>query len=900
MTSPSRSGALSGLAGVISFAIALLWTTLALAQGPQVGLRPPRLIEAVEAERTPEMRQVREEVAVVLVITIAADGAVREVEVAEGAGERWDAAAAAAARQFRFEPARRDGEAIPARIRFRYVFSAQAEEPEDVAVPPGERPPPEPEEEEAPPPPPAGRMGGRVLEGEAPIEMAEILLYAGAEGEEVEADHRAVTDAEGNFSIESLPPGAYRIEVIADGYQDFRSNETVRVDELTEITFRLAPDDDEGFGDQEDPDSFGAVATVDAPSREVTRRSIPREVLTRVPGTRGDALRAVELLPGVGRPSFGPGTGGGQPPGQLLVRGAAPNDSEVFLSGVGVPLLYHFGGLTSFYNSRLIQRLDLYPGNFSVRYGRRIGGVLEVEPRDPATNGYHGVVDVNLIDASLLLEGPVGDRASIAIAARRSYADFFFQEVVPDGVFDVVAAPVYYDYQLIFSWRPTDEDRIRLLVYGSSDEFNVVFGDPDDDDPALRGAFNIGTEFHRIQAQWRHVYSDDVVHDITLSGGVTNLLFGFGPSLRFDAEFIPLALRSEWRAQVSESVRLTAGLDWTYIPTNLTFLGPPSRQSEGAPNPQDPNGVGEQTNFSTSTNAYRPALYVEADLRPAEDMQVVVGARLDFFREIQQWTFNPRMSMRWTLSPEFLVKYGVGIFSQPPAFQESAAGVGNPELGPTHALHISGGAEYRPDPQWRFEIESYYKHLWDRVVGTEGGVPPGFVNDGIGRIYGIEFGIRAEPRGRFFGYASYSLSRSERSDRGGEWRPFDYDQTHIFTVAAVGRLGDGWELGGTFRLVSGNPYTPVIGSFYNAGADIYQPIYGAINSARNPFFHRLDLRLEKTFRIEDWGRIAVYIDVQNVYNSTNRQAISYNYNYTEYREIAGIPVFPTLGIRGQI
>ena len=227
--------------------------------------------------------------------------------------------------------------------------------------------------------------------------------------------------------------------------------ETVTGGEELRLRYRLSRTD---TGDEEEEAELGVTAEVERPRREATRRTLPREVLTRMPGTRGDALRVVELLPGVARPPFGSG--------QIVIRGAAPGDSEVFVNGVSVPLLYHFGGLTSFYNSQLLERLDFYPGNFSVRYGRRIGGVIEVEPRDPTTDrNFHGIADINLIDASLLLEIPLWDNAAIAFSARRSYIDFFLTEVVPDDVFNIVAGPVYWDWQLIFTWRPTREDRIR-------------------------------------------------------------------------------------------------------------------------------------------------------------------------------------------------------------------------------------------------------------------------------------------------------------------------------------------------------------------------------------------------------------------------------------------------------
>src|SRR5882672_1818424 len=90
--------------------------------------------------------------------------------------------------------------------------------------------------------------------------------------------------------------------------------------------------------------SFGATASVAAPPRETTKRELGTEELTRAAGTRGDALRVVELLPGVAR---SPGLNG-----FLIIRGAGPEDSQVYFEGGPVDRLYHFGGITSFTQAR--------------------------------------------------------------------------------------------------------------------------------------------------------------------------------------------------------------------------------------------------------------------------------------------------------------------------------------------------------------------------------------------------------------------------------------------------------------------------------------------------------------------------------------------------------------------
>ena len=159
----------------------------------------------------------------------------------------------------------------------------------------------------------------------------------------------------------------------------------------------------------EDELEFEGTAEVEAPPRDVTKHSVDEDVVLHMPGTRGDALRAIEVMPGVARTSMGQG--------DPILRGAAQGESQVFLDGIPVPFMYHFGGLTSFMSSRLVERVDVYPGNFSARYGRAMGGVVEVELRPPRKDRLGGYVDTSLLDVSFMLEGPVGS-GSMALAAR--------------------------------------------------------------------------------------------------------------------------------------------------------------------------------------------------------------------------------------------------------------------------------------------------------------------------------------------------------------------------------------------------------------------------------------------------------------------------------------------------
>ncbi len=833
-------------------------------------LLPPELLEFVEAQYPEGAATDGQEAAVEMAITIGVDGSVTDAEVLVSAGQAFDEAALDAVRRFVFRPATRDGEPIPSRVGYRYVFEFQ--EPEL---------PPEPE---APLP---GMLEGQILDqgdGRA-IARATVLL----ESEDGAIQREVIADEEGRFSFPELPAGSYLLQISADEMGGAEGLEEIRAGEATTVTYRLAGSAEEDEGTQY---SFGATGVVERPPREVTRRTIGREELTRIPGTRGDALRAVELLPGVARPPFGSGN--------LIIRGSSPRDSQTFIEGVPVPLLYHFGGLTSIINSRLLEQIDFYPGNFSARYGRKLGGIVEVGLRDPRNDGIHGVAELSAIDASLLAEFSLGDNLSGAFGFRRSTIDFVFNQVVPDSI-GVTAAPVYYDYQGFLTWRPSERDRVRFFAYGASDRFEIVADDALGDNAEIRGDIGLTTRFTVLNLEWERKVDADTDFDVSLAWNPTNLNFGVGDFINFDLELHQITGRAEVRHRATRGVRLIAGVDLNMGPYELNYTGPAPRTSEGD-GVQGPTNIEIGDPIRESGFVTRPAFYFESDMQLAEPWKVIMGLRLDYDGQTEEFSFDPRLVTLLSVTPSLRLKAGVGLFSQPPEFQESSATLGNPNLETLRSVHTSAGFEYDIAPGIEVGVDGFYKYLWDRVIGTEGGLAPRFTNGGIGRIYGAEISGRITPiEGRkFFGYLSYTLMRSERRDReGGPWRLFDFDQTHILTLSMVYKLPKNWEIGGTFRLVSGNPTTPISNRGFNANNGGYFPLNGPINSIRNPYFHRLDLRVEKQWHFDSW-KLALFLDIQNVYNRQNQENLAWRFDFRNNIPISGLPIIPAIGIRGEL
>jgi outer membrane receptor protein involved in Fe transport len=312
--------------------------------------------------------------------------------------------------------------------------------------------------------------------------------------------------------------------------------------------------------------------------------------------------------------------------------------------------------------------------------------------------------------------------------------------------------------------------------------------------------------------------------------------------------------------------------------------------------------------FQESGWEWNPALYLEAQWQPTERWLIVPGWRFDHFTG-QRNTLDPRINVRYEVAPRTFLKAGIGLFHEASPAPYADPMLGNPSLRPEQALQVSIGVASTPfkkEPTLHGELTLFYKDLRHLPVSSDSNivrdgrvVPEVYSDAGIGRIYGLDLMIRRDLAPWFYGWIAYTLLRSERQDvPGGPWRPFTFDQTHILTIVGTARLPWQVSVGLRFRYATGNPQTPIHSGTYVSDYDVYLPAPGASLSDRAPAFHQLDLRIDKRFVFSVWT-LSVYLDVVNVYYQKNVEGYAYSYDYSRQVAVTGLPIVPSLGVKGE-
>lgn len=835
--------------------------------------KAPALLKQVEAVFPPEAADAGVGGKVEMEIDIGADGKVLDARVTASAGEAFDRAALEAVRQFEFSPAEVDGVPAAVRVSYSYEFLYR---PEVVPAPPT----PEPEK--------LVNFSGLLLQRgtRKPLAGATIAV-AGLE---------AFSDEQGRFSFAGVPLGTHPVVVIAPEHARYEVSESFAQGQRLEATYYVRRE------------QYGAYETevrAQRERKEVATVTLKQEEIRLIPGTQGDALKVVQNLPGVARSPFSLGV--------LVVRGGKPWDTRVYVDEIGIPQLFHFGGLYATFNSSLLEDISFQPGNFSAEFGRNIGGLVAAQTRPLAKDALHGYVDVNLIDSSALVEGPISKDWSFAASARRSYIDvtlpFVLERFVPGS--DVLAftvAPRYYDYQLKVERHPKPgQGRLELSFFGSHDELAFVLPNPAFD-PEGRGDFSSLMLYNRLALVYETPLGRGAKFRSTNSVGYDRVDFGGGGDIYSRSMMLPVMTRQSFELELPGSVWLSTGVDAYYLPFRYESQAPPRVKLNQVPDPFLSRQLIHETG---DTGTFEPALFAEAVWKPLPSFKLVAGLRADAESYMKDAWVDPRAAAFLELGERTTLKGAAGLFHQPPDYRMGALSpkFGNPELLPEAATHYSAGVEHRFTDAIHMDLQAFYKDLFHQTqatlavpVGSEASVDTvdlRYTSNGVGRSYGVELLVRHQLTRNFFGWVAYTLSRSERVDvETGKWRLHMLDQPHNLIAVASYKLPLDFVAGARVRYASGSLNTPYVGAIYDANGNYYYPLFGERYSRRLPAFFQLDVRVDKRFVFER-HMIAAYLDVQNVTNRMNVESVTYNFDYTQEQYFYGLPIIPSLGLRGE-
>jgi len=620
------------------------------------------------------------------------------------------------------------------------------------------------------------------------------------------------------------------------------------------------------------------------------------EKLMNIPGALGDPIGAITALPGVISP-----VGGGEP----AVRGSAPEDNRYYIDGMPAGYIFHEFN-TSIFDENVVQDFQLFSAGFGAQYSEATGAVFDIRLRDPSNIDFTSKLNISMLRAGIFIESGLTDNTAFYLSARQGLIHLFVSEEdeADDDGMRLITAPKDSDYQFKGSWDVSGSHGVTLSLAGASDFAEAEFGEFSDDvqkNPDFSGKATVDRKFDSQGINYRYLSDDYVESNLTIARYTDSQLVEWGNNYFLELELENILARGHYSRSVGAHTFSIGGeySDKTYDYTArlIQFVC-----TDFDVDCQDRRGLIDETEEASVAETN---IYITDNWQVTEDILVEAGMQRSGNNYTDEYFVNPKISMSWKISDVITLMSSAGKYNRTPNIDTILSSVGNPHLKSPRASHLTFGMKGRTNTSWTWTIEGYYKKLTELPLALDESQPDVdlyYSNDVEGRIHGLEFMLNKDLVGKWFGWASLSLAKSERTNlRTDETREYTLDTPVVFNFVANYEVNHHWTTGVRFTLKNGEASTEITGIQANSDfPDHYLPVYGEAYTDRLPFYSRLDFRAEREFSF--YGNDAnFYIDILNLLNRENVVSEDLDYERVNetgelyLKESVDMGIFPSIG-----
>ncbi|MCB0699580.1 MAG: TonB-dependent receptor [Chitinophagales bacterium] len=720
-------------------------------------------------------------------------------------------------------------------------------------------------------------------------------------------DMGTVTDIDGKFKIERIPPKTYNIRAKSIDYREkYVYNVVVTTGNSEVLNIEL----------ERNTINLNTVVIRSNPFAKpaetpVSLQTMSAQEIKSNPGGNFDISRVIQAFPGVGGTS---GSVGGYR-NDLIIRGGAPNENVYYLDGIEVPVINHFatqgsaGGPTGIVNISFIDEVNLYTSAFPAQYDNALSGVLQMKQRKANPDHVQHNVRLSATELAYTMDGPIKkDKLTFLASARRSYLQLLFKAL------QIPIQPSYWDFQYKIDYKINKKLTFYTLGIGAIDKFSFIT--PDELTPeniyTLKSNPTINqwnyTNGYGLKGLMKHGYWNLTFSRNMLNNELDQFEDNQNPKeteriLKIRSQEAENKVRFEYKKffdKWSYSVGLMGQYDqfsnnyYTRIRSEL----------------RDANGQIIQPEFSINGTSqidfFRYGLFAQIARKFfKERLDVSLGVRADgntFTTDGNNFYERPSPRIATSLLVAKNLKFNASVayyYKVPPytvlGYRDTSGVLVNQNSEYIRSDHFVAGFEYLPKQDTRFTLEGFYKSYISYPVslidgislankggnfGVLGNEP--VTSSGWGRSYGAEFMFQQKLTKRFFAILSYTYYISEFTNASGKYVPASWDNRHLLSFIGGYKFRRNYELGVKFRYQGGAPYTPFDATasqqnYLSTGQGTLN--YALFNTLQLQPFHAMDVRLDKKWNYRKWS-LDVYIDVTNVYGSVQPQFPQYTFQRT--------------------
>ncbi len=733
-----------------------------------------------------------------------------------------------------------------------------------------------------------GQFSGRVLDQQTqlPIPGVTVLLEGTVIG--------VVTNDEGYFSFEDIPPRTYNLVVRHLGYQ------SQTVFNIIVKTFGTPPLQ---ILMEESSDALDEIVVFQSPFRTSIETPLSTQTFSAVeietyPGGNNDITKVIQSMPGIS-----PSIGGFR--NDIIIRGGAPNESVYYLDGIEIPNINHFstqgsaGGPVGMLNVSFIREVTLLSSAFGAEYDNPLSGVLSFEQRSGNPNRFGGNFRLGASEAALTLEGPLfrkdkekPAKTTLLFSVRRSYLQFLFELI------GLPIRPDYWDFQ----WKVNHEidayNTLTFLGLGTVDDFSVKA--PDDFDAEQQATIEqvpiIEQKTITVGVSWNRKYKNGKGAMTTAIS--TNRLQNIFSRYRDNTQKTGIIFKNDSYEQETKLRYQTLHYlnEWKLAAgTNIQY----------ADYFNDTQSILYNINYSTGIDFLKYGFFAKGERKFFDDnLGLSFGFRFDAdtFSEGSSLmdNFSPRLSLTYNLTEDqtWKMNASVGRYYKIPTYtmlgyQDNLRTFINQKAKYTQSDHLVMGIEYAPGNASRVTLEGFYKKYSQYPISLIDGVSiankggdfevlgnEAIATDGRGKSYGIEALYQQKLTKNFYGVFAYTYFHSQFTTANGDYLPSVWDSRNLISFSGGYKLKRNWEISARWRFSGKTPYVPVD---QIASLSAYPEIvldYNQLGNVKLDPFNLADIRFDKKWNFKRYA-FNFYFEIQNFLAQAVPRPEEYGLNRSE-------------------
>ncbi len=697
------------------------------------------------------------------------------------------------------------------------------------------------------------------------------------------------SDQNGIYTISKIPEGSYTLICNALGFDTFKTTVNVKSNKLLTLNIYL----------NQVEIGLNEVRIEQNKSQNETRVGLskiditPQQIKT-MPSVGGEADLAqyLQILPGV--------VSTGDQGGQLYIRGGSPVQNLVLLDGMPIYNAFHSIGLFSVFDPDIIRNVNVYTGGFDASYGGRISSVMDVNTRDGNQSRLAGDVSISPFVSKLEIEGPLRKftedqgGSSYLLSVRGSYL--------------AQSAPVFYPYAGSNGLPYDFLDFYGKLTFNAPGGSKVdLFGFNFNDQVNLPGSTIYSWNSYGLGGKF-----------VLLPSSSSTVIEGhFSYSYYTDHQTDPSNAPRN-----SDIGGFQTGLDFTYYPgKDLLKYGFEINGGQTDFNyVNSANQLLDQNSYTTTFSAY--VHYNKVIGRLVIDPSV----RMQFYADLNEFSFEPRIGLKYVLTDKLRLKGGAGMYSQnlfaatsdqdvvnlfygyltaPADLQDINGNVVASKI--EKSWDVIGGIEADIAKNTTLSIEPYYKDFPQLVTINEYkqfNTDPDYLTES-GKSYGVDF-LLTYDKNPYYIWVTYSYSKVTYNDGVETFPPF-WDRRNSINILAAYKIGkkQTWEVSARWTYGSGFPFTQTQGLYENQtfqGQGVNTNYinsngtlgvqYAALDGGRLSDYSRLDVSVTKTYTFTRHRIFKVIATATNAYDRAN----VFYFDRINYVRVNQLPIMPSLSL----